>query len=252
MIAWRRIAPLAWLRRRSWRWRAGALAVLVVAECAAVLTELDSKLDASGPLAGAPAAPAAYAAGWPIIYTRVVYRQITFPAWHAALHAYPPPGAFNWFAFAFDVLWLSGILALGLGLVVGAWYVVPRVRGGLARPAFTRAVAVGSGLAMLWALISAAIVAQLNQQQTTDAATWHVITQPLLLVALLPGVLSFAVQRAFEGAGALGIAQTAGPATGIEALAVLLVAVVLPAALLTMLVLALRRAVVHRRAHAGG
>jgi hypothetical protein len=249
MIGWLRDAPLAWLRWRSWRWRAGVLLGLVAAECAAVLTELDSKPDASGPLAGATG-PAAYAAGWPINYAHIAYRRITFPAWRAALHTRPALGAINWFIFAFDVLWLSGILALGLGLVAGAWSLAARGRGRLGRTACVQSILLGIALAALWAISSTAIVSLINQQQPTDAATWHIITQPILFVALLPGALGFAVQRAFEGGGALGIAQTAGPATGVEVLAVLALTLALPAALLTLLVLAARRALAHRRAQA--
>ena len=64
------------------------------------------------------------------------------------------------------------------------------------------------------------------------------------------GALHGETERAFEGGGALGIAETAGPASGVEVLAVLSVALALPAALPTLLVLALRRASAHRRAQA--
>jgi hypothetical protein len=235
------VGKRAFARWLPWRWLAVGWALMALAEGAAILCELDSKRNASGPLPnGAPGA-ASYDAGWPLIYTHVRYQQITFPAWRAVLHAHPPLAAINWFASAADILALGSIFALGLALVAGAWWLVARARGPLRRNALAQSVLLGIVLATGWAILSIFIVNAINQQQPTDAATWAQISAPLTLLGLLPGVISFVVQRAFEATGGLSIAQTAGPAAFVELVAVLALAVALPAALLSALALGLRR-----------
>ncbi len=242
-----RFPPLAWLRRRSWRWFALSWLGLALAEFAAILAQLDSKLDASGPLPRGPAASASYDSGWPLIYTHASFRAITFPAWQRALRAHPPAGTWNWFALSLDVVWLAMIFAAGLALVVGAWSLLPRVWGGMRRAALLQAALSGTVAATIWAIISTGVVTTINQNQPTDAATWQVISQPLPLIGLLPGVIGFAVQRAFEGTGGLSIALTAGPAQMVELLAVLALTVALPAALLSLPAAAIARLVERRR-----
>lgn len=228
-------------RRLPWHWLASGWALMALAEGAAILCELDSKRNASGPLpTGAPGS-ASYDAGWPFIYTHVQYQQIAFPAWRTTLHAHPPLGTINWFAFAVDIVVLGGIFVLGLALVLSAWWLVTRSRGSLRRGAVAQSVLLGIVLATAWAILSIFIVNAINQQQPTDAATWAQIASPLTLVGLLPGAISFVVQRAFEATGGLSIAQTAGPSAFVELLAVLALAVALPAALLSALVLLARR-----------
>jgi hypothetical protein len=250
MAFFARFSLVGWLQRHSWRWRAFGLAAAAVAEFAAILVQLDSKLDASGPVPGGQTAPAAYDAGWPLIYTHTPLGSISYPAWQAALRLHPPGGTWNWFALSFDVLWLGIIFAAGLALVVGAWGLLPRVQGGMRHASAIQAALIGIVAATAWAILSTSAVSNINQAQPTDGATWHIITQPLALIGLLPGVIGFAVQRAFEGAGGLSIALTSGPATGVELLAVLALAVALPAALLSLLVLGIIRLLARRRAAA--
>jgi hypothetical protein len=234
------------LRRMPWHWLASGWVTMALAESAAVLCELDSKRNASGPPPGGALGAASYDAGWPFSYTHVRYQQITFPAWQATLHAHPPLASLNWFAVAADILVLGGIFAVGLALVVGAWALAAWARGTLRRAAVLQSVLLGIVLATVWAILSIFIVNAINQQQPTDAATWAQISSPLTLLGVLPGAISFVVQRAFEATGGISIAQTAGPSAFVELVAVLALGVALPAALLSALVLGLRRAWVAR------
>lgn len=239
-----------WMRQRSWRWRAVCWLVLLCAELAAIPVQLDSKVNASGPIPGGGTGSGHYDAGWPLIYTRIERNGITFAQWQAALHRVPSPAAIAWPIFFIDVVWLGIVFALGLGLVVGLWSLVPRVWPVAQPAALAQASLIGVVLATAWAIISVGVVTGINQSQPTDAATWVQITQPLTLVALLPGVVGYGAQRGFEGNGGLGIALTNGPANLVELGSVLTLTVVLPAAIFAMLSLVIRRIMGYRQQRA--
>ena len=227
-----------WLRGRSWRWWATCWVILGSSEFAAIFAQMQSKTHVVAPSSRSVPSAAGYDAGWPLTYAHIRYATINYSGWHADIHFAPPMSQWQWGVLIVDVAWTGIIFAVGVALPVIAWWGARRQAAALPAGSFWRVAAICAAIVGGWFAFATTIVTSINQGQPTDAATWAQLTHPATFVALFPGVLSFVVQRGFEGEGGLSIALTNGPATYVELALVTLVAVALPAGILARLVLA--------------
>ncbi len=221
-----------------------SLALVAPASLGAVVTQLTSKRGASAALDTSGAGHVAYAAGWPLAYARFDASQLSTAAWARAVDGPPPVASVAWPAFVADVVLLAIFFAAGLALVAALWWLVVRQRSAVPARQMGQAVITGLAVAASWDVISASVITIISQNVAPDDATRSAITQPRALVALLPGVAGYGVQRWFESDAGPAIATTGGAALVVESLATLALAVALPAALFTLIALGVWR---HRK-----
>ncbi|MBA3824818.1 MAG: hypothetical protein H0X24_13100 [Ktedonobacterales bacterium] len=231
-----------WLAGRSWRWWATCWLILGLSEFAAIFAQMDSRLHviAPDPAATAPSV-GSYDAGWPFVYAHVRSAPLDIHHFGHFLQMPPPMAQWNWFLLISDIAWTGLIFALGAALPVLVWHAVRQNARGTPRGEFWRTAVIALVVVGAWFAFAITIVGNINAGQPTDEATWAQLTPPVTFAALLPGVLSFVVQRGFEGDGGLGIALANGPANSVELVLVLLVAVALPAGIMTGILLAAQR-----------
>jgi hypothetical protein len=231
-----------WLRSRPRGWWFVCWLTLGISEFAAIFAQRDSRVHVVAPPPGAVPTLARYDAGWPFVYAHVRTQPLTFAQWRSFVQHAPPRSGWSWPTLIIDIGWTGIIFALAIALAILAWQLARRAAQEMPRAQYTRLVLVVLTVAGAWFAIAVTVVGNINATQPTDEATWRHLTPPVTFAALLPGALSFIVQRGFEGDGGLGIALANGPSAYVELAMVLLVAVVLPAGLLTSAILTLQHA----------